>query len=252
MKVTRAGIDKTLSVITRFLVSCMVALMFFSYLAIEANKKPAAEITRILEEQKKMRLILAKKSSGNENLPKVWPPKMNKIYPNLELYDQMGKKFTLSSLSGKVIIMEYIDISSPESQAQSGSAKMGAYYGSKTKEINTQVEIFGDVIERSTNGAFRLPNDNVLELKIIIYGPEGSAGSRDDAQNWAEHFNLQQSDNVIVAVPSNDLRSKATQSIVSGFQLIDKNMMLRVDSSGAEPKHNLGMTLAPLVPKLIR
>lgn len=252
MKVTRAGIDKTLSILTRFLISCMVALMFLSYLALEANKKPAAEITRILEEQNKMRLILAKKSTGNENLPKVWPPKMNKVYPDIELYDQMGKKFTLSSLEGKVIILEYIDISSPKSQAQSGSATMGAYYGAKTQEIDNQVKTFNDIIEKTTSGAFNLPHDNVLELKIIVYGPAGSAGSRDDAEHWADHFNLEQSGNVIVAVPSKDMRSDETQSLISGFQLIDKNMMLRVDSSGEEPKHNLRMTLAPLVPKLIR
>ncbi len=252
MNVTRAGIDKAISIMTRFLISCLVALMFFSYLAIEANKKPAAEIAHILEEQKKMRIILAKKSEGNQNLPKVWPPKMNKIYPDIEFYDQKGKKFNLSSLQGRVIVLEYIDISSPKSQAQSGSADSGVYYGSKTQDVNSQVKTFNQVLVKATNGAFTLPNDNVLELKIIVYGPDGNAGSRDDAQHWADHFGLELSDNVIVAAPSKDLRSDKTQKIISGYQLIDKNMMLRVDSSGEEPKHNLRMTLAPLVPKLIR
>ncbi|MBV1889194.1 MAG: hypothetical protein KUG67_03010 [Proteobacteria bacterium] len=90
-----------------------------------------------------------------------------------------------------------------------------------------------------------------MELKIIVYGTDGAAGSRDDAEQWAEHFRLNEEDNIIVAAPSKDMRSDESQSLVRGFQLLDKNMMLRVDSSGVMPKHNLQMTLAPLVPKLI-
>ncbi|PCJ97280.1 MAG: hypothetical protein COA45_10090 [Zetaproteobacteria bacterium] len=251
MEVTRAGIDKTLSVMIRGLFGSLMVLMFFAFVSIEANKKPDVEIARILEEQKKLRIILATKSKGNENLPKIWPPKMNSVYPELELYDQAGKKFLLSSLSGRVIVLEYIDIASPTSQAQSGSATFGVYYGAKTQEIDKQAQPFSKVISKVTNGAFQLPNDNVYELKIIIYGADGAAGSRDDAELWAEHFKLNESANVIVAVPSKDMRSDESQSLIRGFQLLDRNMILRVDSSGIMPKHNLQMTLAPLIPKLI-
>lgn len=251
MEVTRAGIDKTLSVMIRGLFGCLMVLMFLAFVSIEANKKPDAEIAKILEEQRKMRIILATASKGNENLPEVWPPKMNVVYPDFELFDQKGEKFLLSSLAGRVIILEYIDISSPISQAQSGSATAGVYFGAKSQELNKEAQPFSDIVNKITNGAFTLPNDNILELKVLVYGADGAPGSRDDAEQWAQHFKLEESDNVIVAVPSLDMRSDESQSLVRGFQLLDKNMILRVDSSGVMPKHNLRMTLVPLVPKLI-
>ncbi|PCI56350.1 MAG: hypothetical protein COB36_06130 [Alphaproteobacteria bacterium] len=228
-----------------------MVLMFFAFVSIEANKKPDEEIAQILEEQRKMRIILATVSKGNENLPEVWPAKMNVAYPDFELFDQKGEKFLLSSLEGRVIILEYIDISSPVSQAQSGSAAVGVYFGAKSQELNKEAQPFSNVIKKVTNGAFMLPNDNILELKIIVYGADGAPGSRDDAEQWAQHFKIAESENVIVAVPALDMRSEESQSLVRGFQLLDKNLILRVDSSGVMPKHNLEMTLVPLVPKLI-
>lgn len=252
MEITRAKIDKAISYMIRRLIGILIILMLVSVYVLEDNKKSPEEIARIIEERKEMRSILASGGNLNQNLPKIWPPKMNSVYPDLELYDQKGQKFMLSSLAGHVIIVEYIDALSPISQAQSGSATHGLYYGAKTQELNRQALPFSDVIKKHTNGAFLLPNDNIFELKIIVYGADATAASRDDAEQWAQHFKLKEADNVIVAVPSKDMRGDESQSLITGFQLLDKNMVLRVDSSGVMPKHNLQMTLVPLVPKLIR
>lgn len=251
MEITRAKIDKIISYLIRRLIGILIVLVLFSVYVIESNKKSPEEIAKIMEERQAMRLILATGGKVNQNLPKIWPPKMNSVYPDLELFDQKGREFLLSSLKGHVIILEYIDIASLASQAQSGSVTAGAYYGAVSKNIDKKTQTFSNVIKKHTNGALVLPNGNIFELKIIIYGADGGAGSRDDAEHWAEHFGLKEADNIIVAVPSKDMRSDESQSLVTGFQLLDKNMILRVDSSGVMPKHNLQMTLVPLVPKLI-
>ncbi len=71
-----------------------------------------------------------------------------------------------------------------------------------------------------------------------------------DADKWAEHFDLNLEHGVIVAVPKKDMRSSDAQSIVTGYQLVDQHMMLRVDSAGMDAKHNLKMTLVPMLSKL--
>ncbi len=245
-------IQKYLSYAIRTLFIILGLLMVLSVIHIESNKKSPEEIARILKETQELRMILAKRGHTNLNLPDPWPPKMNKPYPDFEMFDQEGKEFTFSSLKGKVIVVEYIDVSSPISQAQSGAGLFGPYYGSSSSDIDKYAKPFAEVLRKNTGQGFVLPHDSIIELKIIVYGEGGGAGTRDDAQRWAEHFHLKKSDNVIVAVPKKDIRDERTDKIITGYQLVDKNLILRVDSAGPEPKHNLALTLVPLVPKLVR
>ena len=250
----RDVIQKILSYATKFLFVVLGGLIVLSVISLETNKKPAEERAEIFEEQKRLRQIFAESKKGNENLPEIWPANMNEPYPNVDLLDKDGKRFTLSGLKGRVVILEFIDISSPISQGQSGAAVTGAYHGSTTsQEVDEYALPFSDVVKKSLNAGFNLPNNNIIELKIIVYGAAGSQATVNDAQNWANHFALGAAgSNIIVAVTEKDFRSKRSDSVVGGFQLLDRNLLLRVDSAGPKPKHNLSMTLLPLVPKLIR
>ena len=58
-------------------------------------------------------------------------------------------------------------------------------------------------------------------------------------------------DNHIVAVSPFDLRSKHSFNLVPGFQLIDKDFILRSDSTGHYPKDNLYSKLLPMVLQLL-
>lgn len=247
-------IQKILSYTTKFLFLVLGGLLVMSVISIEANKKPAEERAEILEEQTRLRQIFAESKKGNENLPEVWPANMNDPYPDIKFLDQNGKELALYDLKGRVVILEYIDISSPISQAQSGAAVIGAYHGSTTsQDIDKYSLPFSDVLKKSINAGFSLPNNSIIELKVLVYGASGAQATVNDAQNWANHFALGTAgSNVIVAVTKKDFRSKRSDSLIGGFQLLDRNLLLRVDSSGPKPKHNLSMTLLPLVPKLIR
>ena len=255
MDVDFRDIEKYTLILVKTLFAILVMLIMFSFIELEANKLPPEEIAKKLEEAKELRRAVARENAGiksNENFPDVWPPKMNTTYPEIELFDQTGREFLLSSLQKRVLVVEYIDISSPVSQAQSGAYLAGPYYAAATTEIDEYAEPFADVLRKNSETNVILPDDNIIELKIIVYGEGGGPGTRDDAQNWAKHFNLNISDNVIVAVPKKDFRGKETQEIIGGYHLVDKNLRLRVDSAGPMPKHNLKMTLAPLAAKLMK
>ncbi len=243
-------IEKIISYAIRGLFVVLLGLIFLSGIAIEANKKPPEEIERILKERREFYEALRKGEPVNKNLPNPWPPKMNQKYPDIDLIDQSGGDFRLSDLKGRVLLVEYIDMSSPASQAQSGGALFGAY--GATTYVDEVSEPISDVLRQSTGGAISLPHPHILEVKIIVYGDGGGQASRDDAQNWASHFSLKQEEGVIVAVPVKDIRDHATNELIIGYQLVDKNMMMRVDSTGVEPTHSLKMTLAPLVPRLVK
>lgn len=239
-------IQKILTYTSYGLGAVLVGLIILSGFVLESNKKPQAEIDRTILNTYKQ----AKGFSVNENLPQVWPPQMNKIYPDLALIDQTGNPFMLSDLRGKIIVVENVDMTSPVSQAQSGAATVGTY--GNIQEFDAGAKPFAELLYQHTDNMLTWPNANIVLLKVIYYNAQGGQATALDARGWAEHFGLRREDNIVVAVPQKDLRDKETTDIIiPGFQLIDRGMNLRVDSSGATPKHNLEMTLIPLIPKLL-
>lgn len=226
----------------------LVFLLLMTYFQIESNRKDPEERAKIIAQKTKEFQAEIAGRPVNENLPQAWPPAMNNEYPNLALIDQNGKRFQLSSLLGKIVILEYIDFSSPLSQAQSGAALLSPYGASGVKP-DEYAAPFKEVLRKNGLGAVDFPGDKVVSLKIIVYG-DSKIATVDEAQNWANHFGLKAEDGYIVAVSEKDMRDDTTKSMIGGYQLLDPQLRLRVDSSGPAPKHNLQLTLVPLFEKL--
>ncbi len=235
----------------KLLFAFLIFLFIITVFHVESNKKSPEEIAKMLEDQRKQIELLAKGRPLNENLPSVWPPEMNKEYPDFDLIDQNGRRFNLHALKGKILVVEYIDISSAVSQAQSGADTHGQF-GSYDLNLDTFNMPFSDVLKKNALGSLEFPNnDKAVNLKIIVYGESGQA-TVDDAQNWAEHFKLSADDGYIVAVAEKDIRDDATKDMIGGYQLVDKSLRLRVNSSGLTPIHGVDMTLIPLFEKLYK
>ncbi len=243
-------IRKILYQAIKTLIVIFVILIVTAIIQVESVKKSPEEIQNILAEQKRAMQAVAEGRSVNENLPDVWPPQMNKVYPNLSLIDQDGKSVNLHDFDGKIIIVEYIDFSSAISQAQSGAGLLGKF-GQEDLEIDRYALPFAEVIMKNDIDIDLTTND-IIQLKIILYAAAGNQATREDAENWANHFNLTTESSVIVAVPEKDMRDADGSLVIGGYQLIDKNLKLRVDSSGIAPKHNLNMTFIPLFEKLAK
>ena len=179
---------------------------------------------------------------------KPWPPELEKPYPDLELIDQNGRAFRLSDYRGKVILLQNIGINNPASQTLAGSSKKGAYLGVPLQEdLNSIYDFF----PRYTGG-LRLPNKDVVFIQIIFYGISFGHPTQKEAQAWAAHFDMRAEKNQIVAVSPHDLRSGKTYGLIPGFHLIDRNFILRADSSGPKPKDDLFKILLPMVPFAIK
>ncbi len=248
--IDRKTIDKIIGYSIAGLVGTLIILIMISILVAEIAKKSPEERQEILTKQNKAIERFVAEATPNKNLPQIWPPKMNETYPDMDLFDQKGQAFKISDFAGKVLIVEYIDMSSPISQAQSGAKEAGAF--GIMQEVDQLAERFEETVRKSAQTEIIWPNNQVIHLKIIAYTQDGAQPSRDDAQNWAEHFDFKTENNIIVAIAKKDIRSFQTQDIITGFQLVDKNQKLRADSSGIAPKHNLKLTLIPLFEKLVR
>ncbi len=182
-----------------------------------------------------------------QNRPHPWPPVIGQAYPDLTLIDQEGQEFKLSYLKGKVIVVEPIGMNCPACQAFAGGNKYGAF---ENNAVARDLNDFKTIFLHYSKG-LRLPNPDVVFVQILLYDMNMGAPTKEDARKWAAHFNISKDNNHFVAVFPYDMRGKESFDMIPGFQLIDRNFILKSDSTGHHPKHNLYKQLIPLTPKLV-
>ena len=182
-----------------------------------------------------------------EILPQPWPPIVGQTYPDLELIDQAGETFKLSYLKGKVIVIEPTGMNCPACQAFSGAHLVGAY---KSRNAAVGLQSFREIFPMYAKG-LKLPHHDVIFVDLLLYDMSMGHPTVQDAKEWAQHFHLTRGKNHFVAINSYDLRNKDTYNLIPGFQLIDRNFILRADSTGHRPKHDLYRQLIPLTTRLL-
>lgn len=195
-------------------------------------------------------LIFYGRQSSHSEIPATitpWPPALGQSYPDLELIDQKGKAFKISDFKEKTIIVEPIGMNCPACQAFSGAHDLGAFEGNA---IQNGLPSMKKLLPRYAAG-IKLPHKDIVFIQLLLYDMKMNAPTAEDAAKWAEHFNFRINENEIVAISPHDLRGHASYNLIPGFQLIDKKMILRSDSTGHRPKDSLYETLLPMIPNLL-
>lgn len=177
-----------------------------------------------------------------------WPPQLSQPYPDLELIDHRGNKVKLSDFKGKVIIIEPVGMTCSACNAFSGGGEKGGY-----KDMGVQKGLLSmeKYFPKYTNG-ISLHDDRIVYIQLLLYSLSMGAPTADDAKLWAEHFGLDKYSNAYILSGDKNLLGKASYNMIPGFQLVDKNFILRVDSTGHSPQHDLFGQLLPSVPVLLK
>lgn len=97
--------------------------------------------------------------------------------------------------------------------------------------------------------AFPAPGLKVVHL--LLFGFDMAAPSLEDARDWASHFGLRESDGHVVLIGSPTTFGDRTRSMVPGFQLVDRDFVLRHDAAGHNPPDDLWRDLLPALPSLL-
>lgn len=191
------------------------------------------------------------KASAEEKVaaPESWPPRVGKPFPDLALPDQDGKVTRLSSLKGKVILVEPVGMGCAACQAFSGaSGKKGTF---RSGPVQGGLESFETLL---TKFAKVKPSDSRLVLvQILLYDMTNAAAPKpEDAKAWAAHFGFERKANRIVLAGTPAMVNQASYDMIPGFFLVDKDLVVRSDSTGHAPKEDLYKTLLPMVAKLLK
>ena len=198
--------------------------------------------------------VYAQKKSTKNNAtslrsnPQFWPPVLNRYYPDLELINQDGKRTRLSSFRGRVIIVEPIGMSCPACQAFAGANKPSVkpYGGFRPqrglKSIDEMLTQYAGV---------RVSDPRIVLVQLLLYNPSLKAPSLREGQAWARNFGLYTQRNAYVLVGTKKMINSHSYNMIPGFQLIDKNFVLRSDATGHHPKNDLYTHLLPMVKKVL-
>ena len=131
--------------------------------------------------------------------------------------------------------------------ALSGAQQAGGYNGMRPQAGMASLENY-----LSQFGGVTLDHPDIVLVQILLYDFQLDTTEVTEAQAWASHFGFDRNPNVHVLVPKDDLRGKASFKSIPGVYLLDRQLVVRKDSTGHKPRHNLWRELLPAVPALLR
>lgn len=193
-------------------------------------------------------LILLALAAPVESANVAWPPVPGKAYPDLSLLDGSGNVVRLSRFKGKLILLEPIGMTCPACQAF-----VGAHLKGPLGKVVPQrdLESIAEYFPRYAGG-IELSDPRIVHVQVLFYNMSMKAPSREDVALWGRHFAEGGPGNAVVLGATPDLLGPSTYDMIPGFQLIDKNFVLRVDSTGHRPRSDLYRELLPMVPRLLK
>lgn len=174
-----------------------------------------------------------------------WPPVSGERFPDLILSDQSGDTMRLSDFEGKILLIEYAAIPCAGCQAFAGGKTFGGYGGFQVQPQLESVEHYAKQIAGVTLGS-----KDVVFVQVLLYGKGMSSPTQAEVRGWAKHFEMDRNQNKVVLRGDPSMLSQETYEMIPGFQLVDRDFVLRSDSCGHYPKDNLYQDLLPTLRRL--
>ncbi len=178
-----------------------------------------------------------------------WPPQLGQTYPDLQLSDATGNRVQLSDYRGRVLLIEPIGVDCPACQAYAGAHREGiGPLRSCTPQRNLQsIEEYAEQY-----GGVSLDDPRLVYVQLLLYNwTRQGPPTLEEAHEWAEHFGAARRPNQLVLIADAEMIGPASYAMVPGFQLVDADFVLRFDSTGHNPRHNLWTDLLPGLPSLL-
>ena len=173
-----------------------------------------------------------------------WPPELGRPYPDVELHDSRGEPVRLSSFKGKVLLIEPIGMTCPACIAFAGGNQDGRG-GLDGRMPQGGLESIEAYVERYAAGA-SLDDPDLVFIHLLLYGLDMHAPTQADARRWREHFGIDRP-NQLVLYGDERFINPASYAMIPGFQLVDRDFILRSDATGHHPTHSLYRDLLPLL-----
>ncbi|MDK2970686.1 MAG: hypothetical protein PWP23_441 [Candidatus Sumerlaeota bacterium] len=192
---------------------------------------------------------LAQPAEVPEPAPAVeqWIPRVGETYPALDLVSWRDEPVRLSSMRGKVLLVEYAAMPSPISQAFAGANLRGALGEVRP---DTNVLSLGEVLPFFAKG-LEYGDKRFAHVTILIAGPDGGAPTAADARAWARHFGIAEEQGRFVVAASGDTLARGVRAFAPGFHLVDTDFRIAEIATSGDVPERLRLNVLPKAPKLL-
>jgi cell division protein FtsL len=174
-----------------------------------------------------------------------WPPQVGQQFPIMPMLSPNAEKRMTDSFRGRVTLIEYASMKSAATQALAGSGERGPYGAVNTypplKVLESYFPAYSSGIQAS----------DINRVQILMVDLRSQIVTPALAKAWSEHFELEGKRGRIVLIASAALLQGSGSDLIGGFQLLDKNMFVRGDATGARSK-TLFSGLFPLMTRFAR
>ncbi len=177
---------------------------------------------------------------------KPWPPEVGEPYPDLELFDESGTPVRLSELRGNVLLVEPIRMACSACQSFTGSQRWGPFGAVLPQAGLVSLE---QLLDNNAPGV-KTTKRGLQVVQIVFFNMDGQPPRPADLRAWSKHFHLHER-NILVLGANKEAADQTARMIIPGFQLVDKEFVLRADATGSSPEQDLNDELLPLIPHLI-
>lgn len=159
-----------------------------------------------------------------------WPPRIGEPYPDPELVDPDGKIVRLSSFKGKVLLIEPIGMNCPACIRLAGAAKpgIGPFEGHAPEKGEHSAEDYFSWFE--VDGE----SEQLVVVHLLLYNLAMQGPTAADAKRWREHFKVTGKNRFVLA-GGPGLINQGSYDMIPGFQLVDKDFILRHSAAGHRP-----------------
>ena len=175
-----------------------------------------------------------------------WPPEVGRPYPDLTLLDGAVRTVRLSSYKGKVLLIEPIGMNCPACIRMAGAGKRGVgdFSGiapeSGSYDTDDYLSWFGVDPD----------DERFVYVHLLLYGLTMRGPTAEDARKWSEHFNIARHRNWVVLAGGEGMVNPASSNLIPGYQLVDKDFVLRYDAAGHKPRDSVD-ALFPAIADLL-
>jgi hypothetical protein len=224
------------------LIDLLIIVAVFSY-------KYSARSSKLTPWEKKASVESAASMEEIASLPNKtegWPPRLQATFPSVALTDHTGASFSMSSLIGKPVLVEFVAMTCAGCQAWSGGHSYGGFEGFAVQGGLESIEKYF-----TQYTGLKLLGGPVQFVQIVFYNTTLTSPTPQQLSSWRTHFHFDGYSNVHVVTGGEALRNKESFSRVPGFLLLDKEGIVQFEALGHSPRHNLYRELLPAVKRYL-
>lgn len=170
---------------------------------------------------------IAEIAIGQSKVP--WPPRIGAPFPRMQFLTPSLQRRSLDEFRGRVVVIEYVSMASAVTQAFAGSRDRGPFGSSALRNDFKPLESY---FPEYSGG---IPSTDVILVQILMLDHHAQPVSTETAAAWNKHFELEARGRVILIASPVLLRNQGSE-VVGGFQMLDKNGVVRADATGERSK----------------